>query len=364
MTTEEFIKKSKIIHNNKYEYPNTIYESAKKQVEILCPKHGLFWQTPDSHMQGCNCKLCGFDLIVKNKTKSNENFIKDAIKVHGDKYDYSKVIYKKAIEKVIIVCKIHGEFLQTPNSHLNGSGCLKCGYLSKNRSLNTNYFIEKAIKIHDSVFDYSNVNYISAHNHIEIICKTHGIFLQTPNSHLSGAGCNKCQVKKVSDLQRKTTNQFIEEANIIHENKYDYSLTEYETARKKVKIICPIHGEFEQLTGSHLAGRGCSQCGFDFCNFKKSNWINRSKGRKGIFYIIRCWNENEEFFKFGITFQSIKIRYSGKTHMPYNYEIIRELKSENLSYIWDLERRFKRFKKKNHYKPLIHFLGDKYECFK
>jgi hypothetical protein len=126
------------------------------------------------------------DNIINNK---NNIFIEKAIKIHGDKYDYSKVNYKNSSTKIIIICKIHGEFLQIPNKHLSKSGCIECG---KKNKLTLEKFIEKAQKIHNDKYDYSKVNYINWKTNIIIICKIHGEFQQQPNSHLQGKGCNKC----------------------------------------------------------------------------------------------------------------------------------------------------------------------------
>ena len=130
-TTEDFIKESTIIHNNKYNYSKTIYKGALKKVCIICPEHGEFWQTANSHLQGCGCKKCkGFKI-------TNEECIAKAKKVHGDKYDYSKTNYINSKEKVCIICHEHGEFWQLPNNHLKGNGCPNC----------RNYKLENEIKI-------------------------------------------------------------------------------------------------------------------------------------------------------------------------------------------------------------------------
>ena len=132
-----------------------------------------------------------------------------------------------------------------------------------------------------------------------------------------------------------------------------------------LKIYCKNHKEFfYQKAISHSSGHGCPQCNWDFSNFRKSNWVKKAKNKEGVFYIIKCWNKNEEFFKFGITFNSVKNRYKSEKEMPYNFEIVKEVKSYDLEYIWKLEKRFGRFKKKQHYKPLIKFGGYKRECFK
>ena len=189
-------------------------------------------------------------------------FINKAKEVHGDKYDYSYVEYIKAINKIIIICKKHGNFIQTPNSHLRGSGCVKC-FREKSsiaKKSNTDEFIEKSIKVHDNKYDYSSVVYISASDKIVIKCKKHGIFEQTPNSHLCGRGCDKCKNEDISDRFKSNKQEFENKAINIHGNKYDYSKVEYVNSQTKVIITCKIHGDFEQIPNSHLQGNGCNKC--------------------------------------------------------------------------------------------------------
>lgn len=298
------------------------------------------------------------------KKVTTEDFIEKANKKHNFRYKYDKTIYLSAHDYIIIYCKTHGYFKQSANAHLNGQGCKNCGYIKNNTKNNISEFIKKANKVHKNKYNYKLSKYKKAIVKIKIICESHGIFEQTPNSHLNGSGCNKCGNLLSSLKQRRSLKSFIDKSNKIHNNKYNYSLVNYKTARKSVKIICPIHGIFEQLTGSHLAGKGCRLCSYGLTIYNKSNWIKRANGKQGTFYIIKCWNENEEFFKLGITFNSIKQRYNSKFAMPYNYKIIKEIKSKDLSYIWELEKRFKRIKKPNLYAPLIEFAGNKYECFK
>jgi hypothetical protein len=177
-------------------------------------------------------------------------FIEKAKTIHGEKYDYSLVNYVGSKIKIKIICPIHGEFEQIPNSHLKGINCYKC---SRNY-VATDEFIEKAKTIHGEKYDYSLVNYKNNKIKIKIICPIHGEFEQIPNSHLKGCGCPKCVGKY------KTTDEFIEKAKTIHGEKYDYSLVNYISVFKQIKIICSIHGEFEQTPNSHLKGCGCPKC--------------------------------------------------------------------------------------------------------
>lgn len=117
-------------------------------------------------------------------------FIKKSTTVHGSKYDYSKIEYTNAHTKVTIVCPIHGEFHQRPYCHSNSShGCPRCGCSVKKT---TNQFILEATGVHSNRYDYSKVSYVSTKTPVDIICQTHGVFKQSPQSHIRGRGCPKC----------------------------------------------------------------------------------------------------------------------------------------------------------------------------
>ena len=125
-TTESFIEAAKKVHGDRYDYSKAEYVNAHTKVCIICPEHGEFWQTPTNHMKGRGCPKCKAAKISDMRLSSREDFIKKAIKVHGYKYDYSKVNYINSSTKVCIICPEHGEFWQTPNQHLRGNGCRLC----------------------------------------------------------------------------------------------------------------------------------------------------------------------------------------------------------------------------------------------
>ncbi len=258
-TTPEFIEKAKAVHGNKYDYSKVDYQGNSKKIEIICPKHGPFLQVPAAHIRlGQGCPKCAAEKISSLKLGTLDKFLRDAKKVHGNTYDYSKVDYKGNQEKVEIICPIHGSFLQSPNNHISkGRGCPKCkgGVRS-----NTEDFINKSKEIHGNKYDYSLVDYKNNSDYVKIICPTHGVFSQSPASHLRGRGCPDCGMEsKIEKLVRKDSD-FIERANQVHNNKYDYSDVDYRNALTKVEIICSIHGPFLQTPGSHLAGNGCPIC--------------------------------------------------------------------------------------------------------
>ena len=123
---EEFIDKANIVHNGKYDYSKVKYVNSKTKVCIICPVHGAFWQTPSSHLQGSGCRKCANDKLSNERIMTTEEWVEKAKKVHGDRYDYSKVEYTGYYNKVTIICKKHGEFQQIAYDHLQGKGCPKC----------------------------------------------------------------------------------------------------------------------------------------------------------------------------------------------------------------------------------------------
>ena len=257
MTTEQFIIESNKVHNNKYDYSLSNYVNAHKKVKIICHEHGVFEQTANSHLFNHGCSVC-----YGNNTKTTEQFIKDSLEVHGDLYDYTLTDYKNNKQKVKIICKKHGVFVQIPSDHLAGKGCKKCAndYISLIKTKTTKQFIKESKEIHGDKYDYSLVEYKGSFDKIKIICPNHGMFEQTPVSNLQGGGCKKCASKHLGLINTKTTEQFIKDSKEIHGDKYDYSLVDYVNAKFKVKIICKEHGLFEQNPNSHLQGIGCPHC--------------------------------------------------------------------------------------------------------
>lgn len=127
LTTQEFITKANQVHNGVYDYTPTIYTLSSSPVLIRCKQHGNFTQRPNDHLRGQGCPDCG--MLSRRQTRSvgTEAFIQRAKQVHGNKYDYSKVVYAGTHAKVTITCPIHGDFDQKPNNHVSGKqGCKQC----------------------------------------------------------------------------------------------------------------------------------------------------------------------------------------------------------------------------------------------
>lgn len=210
MLLREFVKKAKEIHGNKYDYSNVEYKNNRTKIDIECSSHGLFKQTPGAHLLGQGCPQCNKGFVKISEIINRIN------KVHKNVYEYDFSNYKGVSGKVFIKCKIHGEFEQRLSDHLNGCGCPKC---SATFRLDTKEFIQKSIHVHQNKYDYSKVKYKTSKSKIEIICPKHGVFKQTPNSHIKGQGCPVCKLSKGEMLIEK----LLTESNIkfIRQHKFD-----------------------------------------------------------------------------------------------------------------------------------------------
>lgn len=257
LTTEDFIVKAKKKHgDDKYDYSETDYKRRTIHLIIKCKVHGKFLKTPTAHLRGEGCQTCS-----RNYEPTTEGWIAYAKTIHGDRYDYSNVVYNGYDTKVIIICEEHGEFPQTPSSHCNGeNGCPSC---ANNIKFSTEQWIAKAREVHKDRYDYSQVVYDTSGKKVVIICKVHGAFEQIANSHLQGYNCNDCGSAVTGDMLRSNKDDWVASCSETHNNKYDYTKVVYSKKDDYTIIICPIHGEFEQTLGSHKMGHGCAQCEFE-----------------------------------------------------------------------------------------------------
>ena len=302
-TTATFIEKARKVHGDRYDYSQVEYSHNKAKVIIVCPIHGAFEQTAGTHLYGGNCFKC-----AGTPKKTTEEFIHDSRAVHGSRYDYSKSVYTTALTKLIIICPIHGEFKQTPNSHLKGCGCIDC---EKKRKKTTNSFIQEAIAVHGERFDYSKVVYKNNRTRVCIICPVHGEFWQTPGGHLGGkSGCRIC-----ADCAQLSTEEFIRRSRIVHGNKYDYSMVIYGGNKKKVDIICPVHGNFTQRPNRHMRGDGCPNCVEYRGETKIAKWLDdHNISYKRRYSFPECRDKHALLFDFFIPIANLLIEYDGIQH--------------------------------------------------
>ena len=267
MDLSDFIKKAKSVHGDKYDYSKSLYLGSREKIEIICPLHGAFFQLVTNHLSGRGCKECNKIKITRNQSSNTEEFINKARNIHGDKYDYSLVDYTNNHTKIEIICKNHGKFMQSPKDHLSGKGCLICGRerskedIKSRIMLSKDKFIKRANEVHGYGYDYSLVDYKDTRTKVEIICKEHGSFFQSPNKHMQGRGCPICGRERTVEHNFLTLDDFIKKARNVHGNRYDYSNSIYTGADDKMEITCVKHGKFLQTPHNHLKGTNCPSCG-------------------------------------------------------------------------------------------------------
>ena len=337
----EVIKRFRNIHGERYDYSLiNEYKNNRTLIPIVCKEHGVFYQRTDKHLLGHGCPLCS-----KNKKLTTETFIEKAKKVHGDKYDYSKVNYITNDIKVCIICSKHGEFWQTPHMHLFGQGCPKC---HGNEKKTTEKYIQECKKVHGDKYDYSKTIYKNAFSPVIIICPKHGEYTQIARTHLYGHGCPECAGKRKYDLV-----YFLEKAKNVHGNKYDYSLIkEIKNNRELLPIICPKHGIFYQTIDNHINQKqGCPNCMKSHLENDVAHFLNENNI---TFFVKKKFKWlGKQHLDFFLPEYNIAIECQGEQHfIPSNFGSKKKTKEECFKRTIELDKKKKELCIKNNVKIL------------
>lgn len=368
LSQEEVITQFIETHRNDYGYEKVIYEGNLVEVEIYCNRHKKYFsQTPKEHKKGSGCYDCGRERQIKSAKKENDKFIKELIELHGDIFDLSRLNYINSKTDIELGCRKHGFFERKPYDLLVGHGCRKCK-LEKSKYNNKELFIRESTKLFGDITDYSKVDEISATTKVDLRCTVHNHeFNISISARLGGQKCPKCAEENYSLLRKKTTEQFIEEAKEIHGDLHDYTDTVYTGCRRELEIRCKKHDIiFKTFPSSYLDGFTCFKCRHENTGRKskhhhtKEGYIYLANGRVTHLYLIKCSNDDEEFYKIGKTFRSFNERFT-KTNMPYSYEVI-STHIGSADKIWDLEEELHKKYKKYKYKVKILFDGYS-ECY-
>lgn len=301
-------------------------------------------------------------------------FLAQAQQVHRDKYTYGNVNYTNTHTPVSITCPLHGDFLQTPNSHIHKkAGCPECAgkhYLTLER------FVSKAQEIHNGVYDYTSITeYAGYDTKMPITCRQHGIFHQSARSHLHQRhGCPLCGVDVATAFNKSRamdTPQFIQLARTVHGDAYDYSMVNYTNTMEKVTIVCTKHGPFHQTPNNHTSNKhGCPKCGDarsgGFGGMCKQWFASNPDKAKlpAMLYVIHMTCSTDDFIKVGITTKTIKQRYArtgaGQKHIT---KTILHQKYMSLEDAFALEQHILTSLKPHQYFP-NHVLDGRTECLK
>lgn len=250
---------------------------------------------------------------------TNDEFLKRLKDIFGDEYDFSKTVFVNWRTKVMATCTIHGDFLQLPGKLLYcKSGCGKCKglHISQAKRSTQEDFLRRCAEVHGDEYDYSKAIYQGSDVKVEIICRKHGSFFQTPYTHIKkGCGCPMCRYERLSENYRLKIDELYQRFGEIHNNFYTYPKLEkeYVNNRSLITIVCPIHGEFKQRAMKHLKGHGCPKCNqskmekqmksflvqhqIEFEEQKKFEWLVWTKHLSVDFYLpkyglaIECQGE-------------------------------------------------------------------------
>lgn len=302
------------------------------------------WYLLDTEFGQCQMRKADYDRGLKPNIKSAVNkleyFKNECNKIHNNKYDYSLVNYDHIHDVIQIICSEHGIFEQKAYSHKQGIGCKLCSTNNDNEEIKQK-LIENGFEI---------VSFKST----EIIVKDKYGTYKTMSSRV------RENIYPTVKACLNRNEYFINKAKEIHGDKYDYSLVDYKNSHKKIKIICPVHGEFEKLYATHiLKEEGCPYCMEETGYFHKPSFNSIDSI---YLYILKCYGNNEKFYKIGITSKSdLKLRFKNNKDLPYNYEII-YFQNDNVNLICYLEKYLHRQYKKVKYSPLLYFQGCS-ECF-
>ncbi len=199
---DEWVAKATLLHKNEYIYDKTLYTGSNNPVVIKCKIHGYFIQRARTHIAGHGCPECSKIKNGDRHRKDKKSLLLEFRKIHGDAYTYDLSHYVNVDVKIKINCEIHGWFTQTPSNHLRGRGCPNCGFatISEKKRLNLEEFVERSKNVHGDKYSYENVTYSHSGKKVQLICRKHGVFWQTPSNHLMGHGCNICNKNGFDNL--------------------------------------------------------------------------------------------------------------------------------------------------------------------
>lgn len=232
-TTESFIEKAKSVHGETFNYKNVDYKNCGAKVEIICQKHGSFFQRPDHHWAGHGCILCRNENTGLLLRGSFEDFLKKAKDIHGEKYSYNQDSFRGMRKKTKITCSAHGEFYQTAIEHVAGSGCKLCSFqaTSERQKIDRETLLKRLHSINNRKYEFNISNYETLHSTIEVFCLEHQIkFKARVGNFLNGKiGCPCCKTK--SQGERKLA-KILTDHRISFEHEKTFSNLVAETGQK------------------------------------------------------------------------------------------------------------------------------------
>lgn len=272
-TTEAFVNELTLKHLGKYNYSLVEYRTLRDKIKIICPEHGLFETRAESHFNGHGCRKCANAKDAERRRKTRDQFIRESIEIHGNRFDYSLVEYVDTSIKVKIRCSSHGVFEITPHAHLQGKKCRRCSTIEGKlkRTYTREEFIAKANNVHKNKYTYENLTYAGTNNKVIITCPVHGDFSQKATAHLQMNGCPKCNSSK-GELK---IIEYFEKNNI----KY---LPQYRNKKCRLKLPLPFDFKIETSGVFGLIEFNGQQHYRYFAKFQKRDGLELTKMRDEI----------------------------------------------------------------------------------
>jgi hypothetical protein len=379
------VAKAVAVHGvGRYDYSQTVYLPMPQKIAIRCPEHGVYMQKAGQHLVGKGCPNCGAvvqrakarERGLANQKWTTETFRARCKELHP-KLSFERAIYSpERGHKVHYDCPLHGPRTADQHSVLAGRGCGPCRY-DKNRGTarfkysgprkTRQLWVDECNFAHSNKYDYSKLpsSFLSI-DKVIVICSKHGEFSVGAGAHKKGRACLACRHVATSERHSINRDGYLSMFRATHGERYDYSQVQSQfKAKDKVPIICEEHGIFQQAAFEHAHGQGCPKCGRvlngkNSAGWSRTSWIEAAKGRPALLYVIRLRAEAECFYKIGITFRSVKERFS--SGLPYEYEEVKTVIMPNAGFIYDLEKHLKTTLKPVRYEPAKPFCG-RNECF-
>lgn len=238
-----------------------------------------------------------------------DKFVDHCNKIFNNKYDYSQSEYIGMKHPIKIICPIHGEFFQKAHSHYLGHHCNKCNGSPK---ISDDEILKQFKNKHGDKYDYSKVKYINGKKPVEIICKKHGSFFQSPYEHKNGQGCPKC-IKN----RRLNRELFIEISNDVHDFIYNYDKVDFVNSKEKVIVTCKNHGDFKISPNHHMRSQGCPNCKRSLGELKILKYLKQNNIdyiQQKYFNDLVSGKKRYLFFDFFLPNRNICIEYDGQQH--------------------------------------------------
>ena len=267
---DEVLKRLKSVHGDALRFQINEYENIRQKITVSCQLHGKFQSSIGNLFTGRGCLKCSLAKTAHSRRLSNDDWIKKAKAVHGNRYNYKDTCYDGANNKLTIICRQHGPFEIRASNHINKKqGCRKCvqpnaSWASTKRKprVSPEKFLERFFLAHPTkklrvdIATYENMN-----SQVRVKCIEHGNFAAKPSNLVRGSGCPKCAHNSNSESRRLPLNDFIKRCSSLYNDAYEYDYVEYKNLHEYILVECPQHGIWSVIAANHLHGKsGCPSC--------------------------------------------------------------------------------------------------------